>query len=617
MRCQHAMNFGAALRRGGGVDFRLWAPAARTCELVWSARAGIPSQQVAAARDVQGGWSVFVAPAAAGSRYQWRIDDELSVPDPASRFNPDGVHQPSCVVDPLAFDWGEDWRGRPFAEVVLYELHLGSFTREGTYAAAALRLPGLAQLGITAIELMPLADFGGRFGWGYDGVLPFAPHAAYGTPEELKALIAQAHRLGLMVFLDVVYNHFGPDGNYLGRYAPQFFSETHHSAWGAALNFDGPGSSNVRDFFIQNALYWIQEYRFDGLRLDAVHAIKDSSAEDVLEELSTAVRGAAGDRHVHLVLENEDNEHHRLALGPQAGHYDGQWNDDFHHALYTAFTGDASGYYHDYGQQPVDLLARSLTHGMLFEGSPRKPGGAREQCVPAPPQPLAAMVNCAHNHDQIGNRAFGERLTQLLPAPAAELATLLALLTPAVPLLFMGEEFGATDPFLYFADWDGELHEAVRAGRKREFGHATEQADGSQRELPDPCSVATFEASHPDDAQRQSVTGQHWLQRVRTALAMRREQIVPHHARLATGRHQSERLGPGGIRVRWHYSDGRVLALDLNLAADPLDVSASRLGPLAGAETLYEHQRADCDPAATQWPAWSALWSIGAATPAQ
>jgi maltooligosyltrehalose trehalohydrolase len=610
MRCQHEMRFGASLRAGGGVDFRLWAPAAQRCELaLYPGPAGEP-MYLAAEADKEGWWECFAETAVAGSLYQWRIDGELLVPDPASRQNPAGVHEPSCVVDPLQFEWDTDWDGRPWHEVVLYELHVGSFTPEGTFSAAAERLDSLARLGVTAIELMPLAAAGGRFGWGYDGVLPFAPHAAYGTPDELKHLIQQAHRLGLMVFVDVVYNHFGPDGNYLGRYAPDFFSKTHQSPWGAAINFDGPGSRSVRDFFIDNALYWIGEYRIDGLRLDAVHAIKDSSRPDVLEELSRAVRLAAGTRQVHLVTENEDNVHRRLATSPEPGRYDGQWNDDFHHALYVSLTGDSSGYYHDYGARPVDLLARSLTHGMLFEGSPRQPGGARDECIPAPPQPLAAMVNYAHNHDQVGNRAFGERLTRLVAPQAAELATLLALLTPATPLLFFGEEFGATAPFLYFADWEGELRDAVREGRKREFGHATRQADGTELALPDPCDAATFDASRPDPAQRESENGRRWMDRVRDALSVRRRQIVPRQDLLLTGRHQSERLGAGGVRVRWNYSDGRVLGLDLNIAAEPVDASGSKLAVPAGSEVLFAHNR-DADAGATRWPAWSALWWIG------
>ncbi len=426
MRCSHEMPFGAFLNPEGGAGFRLWAPAARQAELAFYSAPAAPPRLIAAECDAQGWWECHVPEAGAGSLYHWRINEELLVPDPASRQNPHGVHQPSCVVDPLQFVWDDGWTGRPWAEVVLYEMHMGAFTPEGTFAAAAGRLEDLARIGITAIEVMPVADFPGRFGWGYDGVLPYAPHSAYGTPDEFKHFIQQAHRLGLMVFLDVVYNHFGPAGNYLGQYAPQFFSQTHSSPWGAAINFDGAASRAVRDFFVHNALYWVNEYRIDGLRLDAIHAIADGSRPDIVEEISSAIRSATPGRHVHLVVENENNGYGRLAANPQPGRYDAQWNDDFHHALHVTLTGETQRYYHDYGREPMNLLARCLTHGMLFEPSQRLPGGARRECREAPPQPLGTLVNYANNHDQSGNRAFGERLGQLVPPGARELATLLA-----------------------------------------------------------------------------------------------------------------------------------------------------------------------------------------------
>ena len=650
MRCLHDMPFGAQLQPGGGVRFRLWAPAASQVQLalysdlggpaappVIPVRAGIEDERSApsrapgsppsrgrqgdapdftlysATREAEGWWECTVAQAAAGQRYHWRIDEELVVPDPASRHNPQGVHGPSCVVDPQAFDWDEGWSGRPWHEVVLYELHVGAFTPEGTFPAAARRLPELRDLGITAVELMPLASFPGRFGWGYDGVLPFAPQAAYGSPQELKDFIQQAHRLGLMVFLDVVYNHFGPEGNYLHRYAPQFFCATRSSPWGAAINFDGEGSRWVREFFIHNALYWACEFRFDGLRLDAVHAIQDDSRPDVLEELSRRVRQATRGRHFHLVLENENNHHGRLATQPLPARYDGQWNDDFHHALHVALTGETHGYYHDYGhtpgEEPLDLLGRALAQGMLFEDSPRKPGGAREQPRPAPAVPLSTLVNFAHNHDQVGNRAFGERLAALAGPQAAPLATVLALLTPAVPMLFLGEEWGSTTPWLYFADWEGDLKKAVQEGRKREFGHATRTADGRELTLPDPCSPATFEASRPDPRERDGERGRAWTAMVREALQARRRWIVPRQAQLLTGQHTFQRVGPRGLAVQWRYDDGQVLALEVNLGADPLQVDPQRTGPVE-AQDVFNHRWRPETPPAT-WPAWAARWRIG------
>ncbi|WP_332815528.1 malto-oligosyltrehalose trehalohydrolase [Ramlibacter sp.] len=614
MRCAHAMRFGASLPEGGGVDFRLWGPAARQAQLALYDAAGAAPRLLPARRDAQGWWDCHVPQAGAGTPYHWRIDDRLMVPDPASRHNPQGVHQPSVVVDPLAFEWDEDWTGRPWHEAVLYELHVGAFTPEGTFAAAQARLPELAELGVTAIELMPLGAFPGRFGWGYDGVLPFAPHAPYGTPEALKRLIQQAHRLGLMVFLDVVYNHFGPDGNYLHRYAPGFFSSTHGSPWGAAINFDGPHSRPVREFFIENALYWLTEYRFDGLRLDAVHAIHDAGTPHILQELSSRVRAATPGRHVHLVLENADNHYQRLSSTPEPGCYDAQWNDDFHHALHVALTGEGGGYYRDYAQAPgeaaLDLLGRALTHGLLFEASPRKPGGARQDPRPAPPQPLPALVNFAHNHDQAGNRAFGERLAALAGPDAAPLATLLALLTPAVPLLFLGEESGSTRPWLYFADWDGELRKAVQEGRRREFGHVARRVDGQPVPLPDPCSAATFEASRPTRQEHDSEAGRRWRDMVRSALAARRKWIVPRQGQLLTGQHTAQRVGGSGLAVQWRYRDGLVLSLEVNLGPQPLDVPAQRPGPVE-AQEVHRH-RWPADTAAGTWPAWSARWRLGA-----
>ncbi|MBC5767776.1 malto-oligosyltrehalose trehalohydrolase [Ramlibacter albus] len=606
MRCKHSMPFGAELAAGGGVDFRLWAPAAERAELAfYPGLAGRPVF-VAAEADKDGWWSCHVDEATAGTLYQWRIDEDLLVPDPASRQNPRGVNSPSAVVDPLQFEWDPTWTGRPWRETVLYEMHVGAFTPEGTFDAAAGRLKQLADLGVTAVELMPIADFPGRFGWGYDGVLPYAPKSEYGTPDELKHFVQQAHRLGLMVFLDVVYNHFGPQGNYLPRYAPQFFSATHDSPWGKAINFDGEGSRTVRDFFIHNALYWVQEYRFDGLRLDAVHAIVDDGSPHFLEELSSAVRTATHGRHVHLVLENEHNGYHHLAPQPRPGRFDAQWNDDFHHALHVSLTGETRAYYHDYGDEPLGQLARSLAHGMLYEGSPRKPGGAREDVRAAPAQPLTTLVNFAHNHDQVGNRAFGERLSELVPSEARELPTLLALLTPAIPMLFFGEEQGASEPFLYFADWDGELREAVRAGRLREFGPLAGADAG--KPLPDACSIDTFETSRPDAANGDRCAGRRWREMVQAALHARRDHITPRQGQLLHGQHTSQRVGATGINVQWRYDDGQMLSLELNLGPELLEVPEEHLGPVE-ARLVFSHRWGDA-PRGT-WPAWAARWTLG------
>nr|WP_207189988.1 malto-oligosyltrehalose trehalohydrolase [Ramlibacter ginsenosidimutans] len=596
------MPFGARLDEGGGATFRLWAPAAQRAEV--AIETGGPSPELHPAEAGENGWwECTVAHATAGTLYRWRIDGRQLVPDPASRQNPEGPHGPSRIVDPKAFEWEGGWTGRPWHETVLYELHVGTFTREGTFAAAAARLPQLAELGITAVELMPVADFAGRFGWGYDGVLPYAPHPAYGTPEDLKRFVQQAHSLGLMVFLDVVYNHFGPQGNYLHSYAPAFFSPSKGSPWGPAINFDAPGREVVREFFIHNALFWVQEYRFDGLRLDAVHAIRDDSDRHVLQDLSERVRAATHGRHVHLVLENEDNDYRYLAPTPVPGCYDAQWNDDFHHVLHVALTGETRRYYHDYGERTMDLLERCFTHGMVFEGAKRREGGAREVVQAAPAQPLTALVNFAHNHDQVGNRARGERLSELVAPEARQLPTLLALLTPAIPMLFFGEEWGATEPFLYFADWEGELREAVRAGRKREFGHV------DAHDLPDPCSERTLAASRPDPARAQAPAGQAWLNEARAALAARRRWITPRAALLLTGKHSAQRIGERGLAVQWRYEDGMMLCLELNLGESPLQVEPQHLGPVE-AQVVFSHRRPEHTPRGT-WPAYSARWTLG------
>jgi len=345
MKYRHDMPFGAEALRGGGVRFRLWAPSAESVELVLYE--GIGERSVELAPAGQGWYEHFEETARAGSRYRYRIDRSLLVPDPASRCNPEDVHAPSEVIDPESFDWEEGaWRGRSWEEAVLYELHTGTFTPEGSFQGIESRLDYLAGLGVTAVEIMPVADFPGRWGWGYDGVLAFAPEANYGRPEDLKGLVQAAHRSGLMVILDVVYNHFGPEGNYLHRYAPQFFTERHRTPWGPAINFDGPGSETVRSFFIHNALYWLEEFRFDGLRLDAVHAIKDDSNPDFLTDLASAVREGPGrERAIHLVLENDRNSARRLERdrARRPCQYTAQWNDDFHHAAHVLLTGEQDG----------------------------------------------------------------------------------------------------------------------------------------------------------------------------------------------------------------------------------------------------------------------------------
>jgi maltooligosyltrehalose trehalohydrolase len=516
-----AMPFGAAVLAQGGVRFRLWAPAARTVDVVIGQRAR-PMQRR------EGGWHELVErDAGAGTLYQYRIDGRQLVPDPASRFQPRDVDGPSEVIDPSRYPWKEaGWRSRPWGEAVIYELHVGSFTPEGTYRAAIAKLGHLAEHGITAIELMPLSDFAGRRNWGYDGVLPYAPDSAYGRPEDLEALVEAAHAAGLMVFLDVVYNHFGPKGNYLGLYAPQFFTERYKTPWGAAINF---AHEVVRQYFVHNALYWLEEYHFDGLRFDAVHAIHDDSPRHILDE----IRDAAPARK-HLVLENDANQ--ARFVGP--GKYNAQWNDDSHHAYHVLATGECDGYYVAYADAPARYLARCLAEGFAYQGevSPFSKESRGEKSGHLPP---SCFVDFLQNHDQIGNRALGERLTMLADQRKLKALTAIQLLAPSPPLLFMGEEWGCRQPFLFFCDFEGELGEAVRKGRRAEFSRFA----GFTGEIPDPLAESTFQASVLDWAKADHV----WLAHYKHLLTLRQSHIVP----LDCGPGRYRMLGERAFEVTW------------------------------------------------------------------
>jgi maltooligosyltrehalose trehalohydrolase len=567
MKRAHAMPFGVELLEAGRARFRLWAPSAARVELVLASR-GKPVYLPM--RALEGGWHETAAPAGAGTRYRYRIDGALEVPDPASRSNPEDVHGPSLVMDPRAFDWPDDgWRGRPWEEAVLYELHVGTFTPEGTFASAITRLDYLADLGVTAVELMPLSDFPGSRNWGYDGVLPFAPDSVYGSPDDLKRLIAAAHERGLMVFLDVVYNHFGPEGNYLHAYAKPFFTERHHTPWGAAVNFDGSQARAVRDYFIHNALYWLEEFHLDGLRLDAVHAIADDSTPDILTELAARVREGPGrDRHVHLVLENDDNEARYLdGNGKSRDRYNAQWNDDFHHAFHLLLTGETDGYYADYEREPGRYLGRVLAEGYAYQGerSPYRDNAPRgETSVDLPP---AAFVSFLQNHDQVGNRAFGERLSRLAEERALRAAVTAWLLAPQPPLIFMGEEFGAATPFLFFCDFGPDLAAAVTEGRRREFARFARFASaGAQAAIPDPNAPETFARSKLDWESLRAQAHERWLDCYRRLLRQRREHIVPLLAGVNGRAGRYTVCGAGAVTVEWTLARGGRLELRLNLS---------------------------------------------------
>jgi malto-oligosyltrehalose trehalohydrolase len=518
--------------------------------------------------------------APAGTRYRFQVDGGLLVPDPASRFQPDDVHGPSEVVDPLAYEWtDEGWTGLDAAALVFYELHVGTFTPEGTFAATAGRLDHLRDLGVTAVELMPVADFPGRWGWGYDGALLFAPESRYGRPEALKALVDACHRRGLAVFLDVVYNHLGPEGNYLHAYAPAFFTTRHQTPWGPGLNLDGAGSVVVRAFVIENALYWLEEFHLDGLRLDAVHMIADDSEPHVLVELAHAVHAGPGrTRRVHLVLENGLNEARYLARDP-AGRprlYQAQWNDDVHHALHVLLTGERDGYYGDY-QSPLPLLGRCLTEGFAYQGEPSAFRG-RPRGEPTAGLPPTAFVGFLQNHDQVGNRAFGERLAALAPPEAARAATAALLLAPAPPLLFMGQEWAAAEPFLFFSDLGPELAEAVREGRRREFARFAAFADPARRAaIPDPQARETRDRAVLDWSALGRPAHAAWRAFHRTLLDLRRREIVPLLRGEPVPRATWHPLGTTGLEVEWAFpAGGRVLRLVANLGPSPVPAAGPR-----------------------------------------
>jgi maltooligosyltrehalose trehalohydrolase len=490
---------GAEITGSGGVHFRVWAPRARRVEVALE-----NGSAVALEPEPEGYHGGLVEAAGRGTRYRLRLGSGRGFPDPASRFQPDGPHGPSCVIDPSTFCWSDgEWNGVRLEGQVLYEMHVGTFTPEGTWTAAARELPELARIGITVIELMPVADFPGRFGWGYDGVDLFAPTRLYGEPDDFRRFVDLAHRLGLGVILDVVYNHLGPDGNYLKEFSEHYFTDRYSNEWGEAVNFDGEGSGPVRHFVLDNAAHWIEEYHLDGLRLDATQQIYDASPEHILTALARRVRSAAGGRATLLVAENEPQDV-RLVRPVEDGGYglDALWNDDFHHAAVVALTGLNAAYYSDYHGAPQEFVS-VMKWGFLYQGQ-RYRWQKKRRGTPTFGLPPATFVTFIQNHDQIANSARGYR-RHLLTSPGRYRAmTALMLLGPGTPMLFQGQEFGASAPFLFFADHEPELARLVRRGRA-EFltqfpGLATPEM---QAQLPDPADPATFERSKLDFGERE------------------------------------------------------------------------------------------------------------------
>lgn len=537
------MMWGPQFLPSGRVRFRLWAPDRKQVTLELDGRGAVP--MIAS----DGGWFAAETDARAGDRYRFRLAPDLAVADPASRAQAGGVHGWSMLADPDAYSWrSSHWRGRAWEEAVIQEVHVGTM---GGFAGLERQLPEMAELGVTAVELMPVAAFGGARGWGYDGVLPYAVHESYGTPDELKSLVDRAHELGLMVFLDVVYNHFGPDGNYLGSYAAPFFDEHAHTPWGGAV---AVSREPVRRFFIDNALMWLNEYRLDGLRFDAVHAIADNG---FLDAMAREIREALPDREIHLVLENENNDPDRLAPGL----YDAQWNDDFHNVLHVLLTGETEGYYEAFAEEPTGKLARCLAEGFIYQGQLGSGRGA-----PSAHLPPSAFVSFLQNHDQIGNRAKGERLTLLTDPARLRAATALLLLMPQIPLFFMGDEAGSRSPFLFFTDFHDELADAVREGRRGEFAKFAAFCDPATRAtIPDPNAKETFEASLPQPGPDAA----EWKDWYRMLIQIRREEIVP---RLRGTRSLgAQGIGESAISARWQMGDGAVLAVAFNLGEARVD----------------------------------------------
>ncbi len=584
--------FGPRLTKDGAL-FRLWAPAAKRVDLLLD-------RPHALKRADDGWFSANISGVKAGARYRFRIDDEIDVPDPASGFQPDDVSGPSEVVDHGAYQWrAKNWRGRPWHEAVVLEAHVGAFTKQGSYREMIEKLDHLAVTGITALELMPLADFAGARNWGYDGVLWYAPDSAYGRPDDLKALIDEAHLRGLMVMLDVVYNHFGPEGNYLGRYAPQFFTEA-QTPWGSAIDYRVP---EVRAFAIENALHWLRDYRFDGLRLDAVNTIVETGDVPILHDLSLAVGSLVTEtgRHIHLVLENSDNRASLLdaTQDPPRGKYRGQWNDDYHHVWHVLLTGEAQGYYGDYQRSPHRHLARALASGFVYQGEISAFWDGKHRGEPSGELSPTTFVNFLQNHDQIGNRALGDRLERIADPKAIEAALAITLIAPMTPMLLMGEEWGSKVPFPFFCDFKGDLADAVRKGRLSEYAWAFAKYGDA---IPDPLDEATLGSAVLDWDARDIEPGRKRLKLVQSLLATRRREIVPRLARASLG--GAHAMDDGLLTAHWRMGDGTRLRLLANLSDRELSlVSAETAGtPIWGSE-LKE--------GVPPFPPWAVSWRIG------
>ena len=560
-----------------GVHFRVWAPSRERAVVVFE-ESSAEEQAVELAPEQDGYFSGLVKGAGAGTLYKYRLDGGDAFPDPASRFQPQGPHGPSQVIDPSTFPWTDaGWPGAGREGRVIYEMHVGTFTPEGTWEAAARQLPELAELGITVVEVMPVAEFPGRFGWGYDGVDLFAPYHLYGEPDDFRRFVDRAHAAGLAVILDVVYNHLGPDGNYLKQFSGDYFTDRYKNDWGQAINFDGEDAGPVREFFLANAGYWIDEFHLDGLRLDATQDVKDASEDHILAAVGRRVREAAGERTVYLVAENEPQET-KLVRPPAEGGYglDSLWNDDFHHSTQVALTGRNEAYYNDYTGCPQEMISL-VKYGYLYQGQ-RYSWQKQRRGTSGLGLPASAFVSFLQNHDQVANSARGERCHRLSSPGRFRALTAFLLLGPETPMLFQGQEFCASSPFLYFADHNPELAAAVRQGRLEFLAQFPSLAlPELQRQVPDPESPATFERCKLDLAERERHAPCYALHR--DLLRLRREDPV-----FRGGRLDGAVLGPEAFVIRFFGKEGgdRLLLVSLGGDLDLEPVPEPLLAPLRG-----------------------------------
>jgi len=580
---------GAEVQPAGGVHFRVWAPRRARVEVVVEAGGGGTAAAHELRREEGGYFSGLVDDAGAGTLYRYRLDGGQAYPDPASRFQPEGPHGPSQVVDPGTFAWTDGaWRGARLPGQVIYEMHVGTFTPEGSWDAAAREVDELARLGVTALEIMPVADFPGRFGWGYDGVDLFAPTRLYGTPDAFRSFVDRAHAAGLAVILDVVYNHLGPDGCYLREFSADYFTRRYENEWGEPINFDGENAEPVRELFVANAGYWVEEFHVDGLRLDATQQVFDASPVNVLREVTGRVRRAGRGRDTLVIAENEP-QHAPMVRPEEQGGWgmDALWNDDFHHSAMVALTGRNEAYYSDYRGTPQELVS-AVRWGFLYQGQRsawQKQGRGR----PALGVPPAAFVNFLQNHDQVANSAFGARIHRLTSPGRYRAMTALALLAPGTPMLFQGQEFAASAPFLYFADHVPELAAQVRAGRAAFMRQCPSVATPEiQSLLADPSDPETFARSKLDLAERERHAEVYALHR--DLLRLRREDAAFRAQR--PGAVDGAVLGAEAFVLRWFAEDGDDRLLVVNLGR------SLRLAP--GPEPLL---------APPEGRRWSTLWS--------